>query len=117
MQHLKPKEIEELKNILLEWRDRLIQETKESVGENLSFSGSDEIERAEAETERILTLRSLDRDRKLLKKIEYTLQKIEYGTYGICESCGVEIPFKRLVARPVASLCIECKEKQEEDEE
>lgn len=116
MQHLKPEEIENLKNILLEWRDRLLEDTKKNVGEPLAFSGADEIERAEAETERILTLRILDRDRKLLKKIEYTLQKIEFGTYGICESCGTQIPYKRLLARPVASLCIDCKEKQEEEE-
>lgn len=117
MQHLKPEEIEQLKKILIEWREMLIEETKENVGEALSFSGADEVERAEAETERILTLRTLDRDRKLIKKIEYTLQKIEFGTYGICESCGAQIPFKRLLARPVASLCIDCKEKQEEEEE
>lgn len=117
MQHLTPEEIDYLKKLLLDWRDRLIEETRDSVGEALHFSGADEIERAEAETERILTLRTLDRDRKLLKKIEYTLQKIEFGTYGICESCGAQIPYKRLLARPVASLCIDCKEKQEKEEE
>lgn len=117
MQHLKPEEIQQLKDMLIEWREKLVQKTRENVGESLSFSGADEFERAEAETERILTLRTLDRDRKLLKKIDYTLQKMEVGTYGICESCGAEIPFKRLMARPVASLCIQCKEKQEEDEE
>lgn len=116
MNHLRPEEIDNLKRILTEWRDRLIEETKENVGEALSFNGADEIERAEAETERILTLRTLDRDRKLIKKIEYTLQKIEYGTYGICELCGALIPYQRLLARPVASLCIDCKEKQEDEE-
>jgi len=117
MQHLTPEQIEELKNILLEWRNQLIEDTKRNTGEALSFEGADEMERAEAETSRILTLRNLDRERKLLKRIEQTLQKIEYGVYGICESCGAEIPYERLKVRPIASLCIKCKEKQEEEEE
>jgi hypothetical protein len=75
MQHLTPEQIEELKNILLEWRNQLIEDTKRNTGEALSFEGADEMERAEAETSRILTLRNLDRERKLLKRIEQTLQK------------------------------------------
>lgn len=117
MNHLTPQQIEELKNILIEWKNRIIEDTKQNTGEALSFEGADEMERAEAEAGRILTLRTLDRERKLLKKIEETLLKIEYGVYGICESCGAEIPYERLKARPVASLCINCKVKQEEDEE
>ncbi|NPA51706.1 MAG: RNA polymerase-binding protein DksA [Aquificae bacterium] len=116
MEHLTKEQIEELKNILLKWKEELLKDTQESVGEPLSYEGGDEIDRADAEAERFLTLRTLDRERKLLKKIEYSLTKIEYGTYGICEICSKEIPYERLKARPVANLCIDCKEAQEENE-
>ncbi len=116
MEHLTKEQIEELKGILLKWKEELLKDTQQSVGEPLSYEGGDEIDRADTEAERFLTLRTLDRERKLLKKIEYSLRKIEYGTYGICEVCSKEIPYERLKARPVANLCIECKEIQEENE-
>ncbi len=116
MQHLTPEQINELKNLLLTWRKQILEEAKASTGETYSFEGGDEIDRADLEAERLRTLRKLDKERKLLKKIEYSLMKIEVGTYGICEACGKEIPFERLKARPVANLCIECKEIQEENE-
>ena len=56
-----------------------------------------------------LELRNRDRERKLIKKIDETLQHIDAGEYGYCESCGVEIGLKRLEARPTATLCIDCK--------
>jgi DnaK suppressor protein len=56
-----------------------------------------------------LELRNRDRERKLIKKIEETIGKIDAGDYGYCESCGVEIGLKRLEARPTATLCIDCK--------
>ncbi|WP_029520880.1 TraR/DksA C4-type zinc finger protein [Persephonella sp. IF05-L8] len=116
MKHLTPEQIEELKQALLEWREKLLSETQENVGEPLSYEGGDEIDRADAEAGRLVMLRNLDRDRKVLKRIEMTLQKIEYGTYGICEMCGAEIPYERLKARPIAKLCINCKEVEEENE-
>ncbi|RMA97916.1 RNA polymerase-binding protein DksA [Hydrogenothermus marinus] len=116
MEHLTPEQIEEIKNSLLEWKKQILKESKEAVGEPLSYEGGDEIDRADTEAGRFLTLRNLDRDRKVLKKIEYSLRKIEAGTYGICEVCGAEIPFERLKARPVANLCIKCKEIEEENE-
>jgi DnaK suppressor protein len=61
-------------------------------------------------------LRLKEREQKLLKKIDETLDRMTSGTFGICESCGGEIGIKRLKARPVTTLCIECKTKQEEDE-
>ncbi len=64
---------------------------------------------------RLLRLR--DRDRKLINKIRKTLDRINDGTYGICESCGMDISFERLKTRPVATLCIDCKREQEEKEE
>ena len=116
MKHLTPEQIAELKKELLTWKEKLLQETQENVGEPLSYEGGDEIDRADAEAGRLVMLRNLDRDRKVLKRIEMTLQKIEYGTYGICEMCGAEIPYERLKARPIAKLCINCKEIEEENE-
>jgi len=116
MKHLTKNQVEEIKNFLLQWKKQILQEAHEAMGEPLSYEGGDEIDRADTEAERLVTLRNLDRDRKVLKKIEYSLTKIEAGTYGICEMCSSEIPFERLKARPVANLCIKCKEIEEENE-
>jgi len=116
MEHLTKEQIQEIKQILLEWKLQILNDAKENVGEPLSYEGGDEIDRADAEAGRFLTLRMLDKERKLLKKIEYSLAKIEAGSYGICEMCEAPIPYERLKARPVANLCIKCKEIQEENE-
>jgi DnaK suppressor protein len=60
-----------------------------------------------------LELRNRDRERKLIKKIEETISKIDAGEYGYCESCGIEIGLRRLEARPTATLCIDCKTLEE----
>jgi DnaK suppressor protein len=73
-------------------------------------------DRASAESERNFDLRLRDRDRKLIQKVQDALQRIEDGTFGICEECGEPIDDKRLTARPVTSQCIECKEEQERRE-
>ena len=67
------------------------------------------MDRAAQEEEFSLELRARDRERKLLKKIEKTLQKIEDEDFGFCDTCGIEIGIKRLEARPTATLCIDCK--------
>jgi DnaK suppressor protein len=69
----------------------------------------DPVDRAAQEEEFSLELRARDRERKLLKKIEKTLQKIEDEDFGYCDTCGIEIGIKRLEARPTADLCIDCK--------
>jgi DnaK suppressor protein len=66
-------------------------------------------DRATQESEFSLELRTRDRERKLIKKIDESLKEIESGDYGFCESCGIEIGIRRLEARPTASLCIDCK--------
>jgi len=76
----------------------------------------DPADRASVESEQFFALRLRDRERKLKAKIREALARIENGTYGICEECGGEIGIERLKARPVTSLCIECKSKQEERE-
>lgn len=73
----------------------------------------DPTDRASAESDRNFELRIRDRERKLLAKIKAALERIDGGTYGICEECGDEIGNKRLEARPVTTLCIDCKTKQE----
>ena len=70
---------------------------------------ADPNDRASQESDMALELRNRDRERKLIKKIEETIAKIDSGDYGYCDSCGVEIGLKRLEARPTASLCIDCK--------
>jgi len=70
---------------------------------------ADPNDRATQESDMALELRNRDRERKLIKKIDETVAKIDSGDYGYCESCGIEIGLKRLEARPTATLCIDCK--------
>jgi DnaK suppressor protein len=77
---------------------------------------ADPNDRASQESDIALELRNRDRERKLIKKIDESLQRIESGEYGYCEGCGVEIGLKRLEARPTATLCIDCKEIEERRE-
>jgi DnaK suppressor protein len=110
----------------LEFFKKLLnQKLEELLGEvNKTVSGmSDEIEnipdpsdRATLESDRSFTLRIRDRERKLIGKIKDALERIELGTFGICESCEEDISEGRLKARPVTTLCIECKKKQEDEE-
>lgn len=74
---------------------------------------ADPNDRASQESDMTLELRNRDRERKLIKKIDETIAKIDAGEYGYCDNCGVEIGLKRLEARPTASLCIDCKTLEE----
>jgi DnaK suppressor protein len=76
----------------------------------------DPTDRALLESNRNFTLRLRDRDRKLVAKIKEAIKRIEAGTFGTCDGCGGEIEEKRLIARPVTSLCIDCKTVAEEEE-
>jgi DnaK suppressor protein len=73
-------------------------------------------DQATAEVDQNFDLRLKERDQKLLKKIDEALDRLTANSYGICERCGEEIPFKRLKARPVTTLCIDCKTLQEQEE-
>lgn len=106
---IKKKLLEQKKQILADAGITLLNLPSET---NLSEIG----DIASQEIDRSFLLRLIDRERKLLKKIEKAVEKIDNGTYGICESCGAEIPIGRLEARPVTDLCIECKTEQEEIE-
>ena len=76
----------------------------------------DPTDRATLETDRNFTLRIRDRERKLIAKIREALERIELGTYGLCEICGGPISEKRLMARPVTTMCIACKSRMEDQE-
>ena len=104
------------KNILAKKLDCLLDEALKTVDtmtkEDDNFP--DPTDRATLESDRNFELRIRDRERKLIPKIKDALERIENGTYGICEECGEEISEKRLESRPEATMCIVCKTKEEE---
>lgn len=91
------------------------EETIEDMTES-SEVYADPADRATAESDRAFTLRLRDRERKLVKKIQKAVDRIDEGEFGICQDCGDDISVPRLKARPMTTLCINCKSKQEEDE-
>ncbi len=109
--------IQEIKRDLLKQKEQILVDAGVLISNLPADSNLSEIgDIASQEIDRSFLLRLRDRERKLLKKIEKALEKMEGGTYGICEVCGAEIPIERLKARPVTDLCIECKTEQEEAE-
>ena len=103
---------------LNDWRKEIINETKETLS-NLQYESnnfSDLADRASSETDRSLELRSRDRQRKLVGKIDEALSRIEDGSYGYCEETGEEISLKRLIARPIATFSIDAQELHERKE-
>lgn len=103
------------RKILLEWRRQLQEGVTQTVSHMQDDSGNhpDPTDRASQEEGFALELRTRDRERKLLRKIQDTLALIDADEYGYCESCGIEIGLRRLEARPTATLCIDCKTVQE----
>ncbi len=116
---IRKSEIEKIRKMLLLQKDELIKKTQDTMRDESEFDKDDlpdEIDHASFEYNQSLTLRLRDREQYLLNKIIKALKMIDEGTYGICESCGDDIDVKRLLARPVATLCIKCKEEQEKRE-
>ncbi len=112
------KDIEYFRQELNQQLDSILtqgQETLDTMSEKSEFF-ADPADRATAESDRAFILRLRDRDRKVIKKIRQTLDRIESGEFGICEECGEEIGLARLKARPITTLCIHCKSVQEEEE-
>ena len=97
--------------ILKQWKTQLMKEVDRTVNhmQDEATNFPDPADRASQEEEFSLELRTRDRERKLIKKIESTLSRIDEGDYGFCDSCGIEIGIRRLEARPTATLCIDCK--------
>jgi len=99
------------KKILEAWRSDLRNEVDRTMNhmQDEAANFPDPVDRAAQEEEFSLELRTRDRERKLIKKIEKTLNLIEEDDFGYCESCGIEIGIRRLEARPTADLCVDCK--------
>jgi len=102
---------EHFRRILNNWKKDLMSEVDRTMGHMRDDAANypDPNDRASQESEFSLELRTRDRERKLLKKIDESLATIDSEDYGYCESCGIEIGVKRLEARPTAVLCIDCK--------
>jgi DnaK suppressor protein len=106
---------EYFRQMLLRWKEDLLRESSETL-DSLQDGGlaePDIADRASLETDRSLELRTRDRERKLISKIDEALQRIEEGTYGYCEETNEPISLRRLEARPIATLSIEAQERHE----
>lgn len=110
-EYMNPNQLKHFKLILEAWLNQLQDEMGKTVShmQDEAANFPDPADRATQEEEFNLELRARDRERKLIKKIEKTLKKLETDDFGYCESCGIEIGIRRLEARPTADLCIDCK--------
>ena len=115
---LKPEKMETYKALLTQKINELLSEAGKTVSEmtNGKENYPDPNDRASLEADRNFELRIRDRERKLIMKMQEAIKRIEDGVFGICEVCGGPISEKRLMARPVTTLCIDCKTKQEKME-
>ena len=115
---LKKKKLQYFNKVLSESLEDLLDEASKTVSgmSDLNENMPDPSDRATLESDRGFTLRIRDRERKLIGKIKDALERIENGTFGVCESCQENITEKRLKARPVTTLCIDCKTRQEDEE-
>ena len=107
------------KKRLTEWKNEIIEANKKNLYFNdvdNEISSPDIIDQASSQTEKTVEMRTLNRQRKLLNKIENAIKKIKDNTYGYCEETGEPIGVKRLIARPIATLSIEAQEKHEKNE-
>jgi DnaK suppressor protein len=112
---MKQEDIEYFKKLLLSQLEELLSHADDTVSGMTAHKESfpDPTDRASLEADRNFMLRIRDREHKLIKKIKKTLEHIEDGSFGICERCGEDISIERLKARPVTTLCIECKTREE----
>lgn len=112
------RQLEYFKKKLLDWKDDILRETRETVSHLQSETENhpDLADRASSETDRALELRTRDRQRKVISKIDEALRRIEEGVYGYCEETGEPIGLARLEARPIATLGLEAQERHERRE-
>ena len=110
-EYMNEAQLEHFESILNNWKAELMEEVDRTVHHMQDDAANfpDPNDRATQESEFSLELRTRDRERKLIKKIDESLKEIEAGDYGYCESCGIDIGVRRLEARPTAVLCIDCK--------
>jgi len=109
--YMNPRQLVHFRKMLEEMKRDLSQDIDRTVHtmQDEATIFADPNDRASQESDMSLELRNRDRERKLIKKIDETIARIDIGEYGYCDSCGVEIGLKRLEARPTATLCIDCK--------
>lgn len=112
------RQLDYFKKKLLAWKDEILRESRGTVVHLQAETENhpDLVDRASSESDRALELRTRDRQRKLISKIDAALQRIDEGTYGYCEETGEPISLKRLDARPIATLSIEAQERHERRE-
>ena len=109
--YMNDEQIEHFRGILLNWRGELVDEVTRTVSHMKDEAANfpDPADRATQEEEFSLELRTRDRERKLIKKIDSTLDRLQNDDFGYCDACGIEIGIQRLEARPTATMCIDCK--------
>ncbi|MDX8398450.1 MAG: RNA polymerase-binding protein DksA [Mariprofundaceae bacterium] len=112
-------QLEGFEKQLCDWRDELEEaqsETMHAMHETEQTAFPDPTDQASIETDRNFDLRIKGRERRLIRKIEETIARLQEGDFGACDGCGGDIGLKRLKARPVTTLCIDCKTEQEQEE-
>ena len=114
-EYMNPRQLAHFRSILDALKTELSKDIDRTVHtmQDEATIFADPNDRASQESDMALELRNRDRERKLIKKIEETISRIDSGEYGYCEGCGVEIGLRRLEARPTATLCIDCKTLEE----
>ena len=118
-EYLSNEEVLHLRSILKERANTLLsnsQTTVSALTDDDRGMAPDALDLAASESSRDFSLRLAGRERQMLKKIRYALERMEEGEYGMCESCGEPITYRRLLVRPVATLCIDCKTQAEQIE-
>ncbi len=114
-EYMNEMQLEYFRQKLVEWKKELLAQSNDTL-DDLRQGGlnqPDDVDRASLETDKSLDLRTKDRARKLILKIDQALERIEDGSYGYCEETGEEIGIGRLMARPIATLCVEAQERHE----
>ena len=112
---MNPQQLEYFRQMLLSWREELVHEASETLSDlnEGNLQQPDMADRASLETDHQLVLRTRDRERKLISKIDSALNRIEDGSYGYCQETDEPISLKRLMARPIADLSLEAQERHE----
>lgn len=113
--YMNKRQLQHFRKSLEDWKNELSHDIDRTVHtmQDEATIFADPNDRASQESDMALELRNRDRERKLIKKIDETIAKIDANDYGYCDSCGNEIGLRRLLARPTATLCIDCKQLEE----
>ena len=117
-EHLSPEQVHDLQRILIERRDGILAAAGGTVSSltEQQIAQPDEMDQASSESDREFGLRIAQRELKLITKVDHALECIERGVLGVCEICGEPIGYRRLLARPMARMCIDCKTEAETSE-